>query len=78
MLFTRNTYNKKFATFEFQRDEKTEGKWAGAEIYLWYHETEKDWRLTEGSYFQAKNNACYMYFESQGEQELLIHLPLIL
>ena len=74
MLFTRNTCNKRFATFEFQRDEKTEGKWAGDEIYLWYHETEKDWRLTTGSWFEARNEIRFMYFESQGNQELLIHL----
>ena len=63
-----------FATFEFQRDEKTEGKQSGLEICLWYHETEKDWRLSRGSNFQARNNICYMYFESPGKQELLIHL----
>ena len=78
MLFTRKTCNKRFATFEFQRDEKTEGKWAGSEIYLWYQEEVKSWRLTDGSDFQARNKICYMYFESQGKQELIIHLQLIL
>ena len=75
---TRNTRNKRFATFEFQRDEKTGGKWGGDEIYLWYHEkrlgTKKAWRLSTGSNFQARNNGCGMYFKSQGKQELLIHL----
>ena len=74
LLLTKNTCNKRFATFEFQRDKKTEGKRTGLETYLWYHETHKDWRLTPGSDFQARNNAYYMYFESQGKHELLIHL----
>ena len=34
----------------------------------------KCWRLTDGSDFQARNKRCYMYFKSQGKQELLIHL----
>ena len=73
-----------FATFEFQRDEKTEGKQSGLEICLWYHETEKSWLLTYESDFQARNTTClkkltfYMYFDSQGKQELLTHLQFIL
>ena len=84
MLFTRNTCNKWFATFEFQRDEKTVGIWNGDEIYLWYDETAKDWCLTPGSWFEglgmvrrrieARNNKRLMYFKTQGKQELLIHL----
>ena len=82
LLFTRNTCNKRFATFEFQRDEKTE---SGKEIYLWYdnisgrttEKTEK-WRLSSGSNFQARNNKCYMKLSSQGKQEFLIHLQRIL
>ena len=66
MLLTRNTCNKKFATVKFQRTEKD-----GDEIYLWYHET---WRLTSGSNFQARNDRCWMYIDSQGEHDLWIHL----
>ena len=60
--------------FEFQRDEKTGGKWPGTEIYLWYQDTEEDWRLTYGRDFQARDNDCCMYFKSEGKQELLIDL----
>ena len=65
LLFTRKTCNIRFATFEFQRNEKTVD---GKEIYLWYHETEKDWRLTDGSDFQARFPGD-MYINSQGKQE---------
>ena len=66
-LLTRNTCNKRFVNFLFQRGEKTK---LGSEIYLWYHGTEKDWRLSSGSDFKARNNNCLMYIDSQGKQEL--------
>ena len=56
--------DKSFVTLEFQRDRKTED---GDQIYLWYNETEKDWHLSSGSDFQARNDRGYMYINSQGK-----------
>ena len=60
-----------FATVKFQRTKKDEN---GIEAYLWYRATAKDWRLTPGSDFQARNTKCWMYIDSQGKQDLWIHL----
>ena len=66
--------NKKFATFEFQQNEKNE---YGKEIYLWYYETLKSWRLSFGSSFEARNDRCWMHIVSPGKQEFWIHLQWI-
>ena len=63
---TGNIYNDRFATVEFQRTEKDE---YAVEIYLWYHETQKAWRLTPGSDFQARNTKSWMHIKSQGKQD---------
>ena len=54
-LFKRKTSNIRFATLEFQRNEENE---YGDEIYLWYNETRKSWRLSFGSDFQARNRGA--------------------
>ena len=67
LLLTRNTFNIRVVNFLFQRDEKIEKAY---EIYLWYHGTEKDWRLTIADSFKARNNHTLMKFNSQGKEEL--------
>lgn len=54
-----------------QRDGKTAH---GNEIYLWYYGTKKRWSLSGVSDFQARNDRCLMYIESQGKQFRILNI----
>lgn len=43
-------------------------------MYLWYHGTQKHWRFSRGLDFEARNDWCIMYIESQGTQDLVTYL----
>ena len=66
-LLTRKIFNKRFVNFLFQRDEKDS---YGDEVYLWYHGTEKAWRLSRDSEFKTRKNYSGLKIQSQGKQAL--------
>ena len=70
--------SNRVTTIRFQRAKQTEeGEFQGY-IYLWYYtdESVSRWFISTENSFQAKQNSGILYIDSEGQQELFIHLIL--
>ena len=65
----KSLLNKWVLIFLFQRDRETDHE-TDREIYLWYNSDKKEWFISRGTDFKARNRTRYMYIKSSGKPSI--------